>query len=283
MEENYNRFKSLLEYFVAHLEYLQSGENENSRGYEEYIEKYILPETGELDKNTFKYTGRGYNGDNIQNQIKEWCNYGNKTICINITASFGEYNTTICHLNWKGTWLNIRPQWNENKDTIISLYLTTEKRADAEPIFSSSLADLGLFKEDPANENLKNFFKKYMEMIDNNKNDDLLNNCISLLESNHNLILTGAPGTGKTYLAKEIAKKMNAEYTMVQFHPSYDYTDFVEGLRPIKDGNNIVFERINGTFKAFCENALKNIKESEKTNEVIQFESKFKNSIQKVL
>lgn len=83
-----------------------------------------------------------------------------------------------------------------------------------------------------------------------------------LLESNHNLILTGAPGTGKTYLAKEIAKAMGCsdeEIGFVQFHPSYDYTDFVEGLRPFQDDNTgaIGFERKDGVFKAFCERALR--------------------------
>jgi 5-methylcytosine-specific restriction protein B len=43
----------------------------------------------------------------------------------------------------------------------------------------------------------------------------------------------------------------------VQFHPSYDYTDFVEGLRPVNNNNQIVFERKDGIFKAFCEKALK--------------------------
>lgn len=65
-----------------------------------------------------------------------------------------------------------------------------------------------------------------------------LNYYIRLLEANKNLILTGAPGTGKTYLAKAIADAMGAEYEFVQFHPSYDYTDFVEGLRPTPPEKN---------------------------------------------
>ena len=77
------------------------------------------------------------------------------------------------------------------------------------------------------------------------------NKYIQLLSSNKNLILTGAPGTGKTYLAKEIAKRLlhveededlqkDKRFGFVQFHPSYDYTDFVEGLRPIGDSGKIV-------------------------------------------
>ena len=80
---------------------------------------------------------------------------------------------------------------------------------------------------------------------------------IDLLKANYNIIFNGAPGTGKTYLAKEIAEAMGAKYKMVQFHPSYDYTDFVEGLRPVKDDNgNIGFERKDGVFKEFCRKAL---------------------------
>ena len=81
---------------------------------------------------------------------------------------------------------------------------------------------------------------------------------IELLKANKNLILTGAPGTGKTYLAKKIAEIMEADYEFVQFHPSYDYTDFVEGLRPTSpDGNgNIGFERKDGVFKAFCKRCI---------------------------
>ena len=80
---------------------------------------------------------------------------------------------------------------------------------------------------------------------------------IDLLETNKNLILTGAPGTGKTFMAKAIAEEMGAEVGFVQFHPSYDYTDFVEGLRPQKDENgNVVFKRKDGVFKEFCKLTL---------------------------
>ena len=79
----------------------------------------------------------------------------------------------------------------------------------------------------------------------------------TLLKANRNLILTGAPGTGKTYMAKAIAEAMGADVGFVQFHPSYDYTDFVEGLRPCQgEAGQVGFERRDGVFKAFCKRAF---------------------------
>ena len=122
---------------------------------------------------------------------------------------------------------------------------------------------------------------------------DLLNETkylpyIKLLLNNKNLILNGAPGTGKTYLAKQMAAQIIYEGNVpeefedntnfieqcgfVQFHPSYDYTDFVEGLRPKNDNGNIGFERKDGTFKVFCTKALQNLLDSKKTVQTLQNE-----------
>lgn len=108
---------------------------------------------------------------------------------------------------------------------------------------------------------------------------------IDLLKNARNIIFHGAPGTGKTFLAKEIARQMDAETAFVQFHPSYDYTDFVEGLRPtpLDENGQIGFERKDGVFKEFCKRALKNLQDSQKPMEVLEKEISINDSIENFL
>ena len=104
---------------------------------------------------------------------------------------------------------------------------------------------------------LNGTYKRNIEkVVMNNNIIDYLNK----LEKSKNLILRGAPGTGKTYLAKEIAKELTDgnedQIGFVQFHPSYDYTDFVEGLRPVSNGDGAIEFRLqDGIFKDFCQKA----------------------------
>ena len=104
-------------------------------------------------------------------------------------------------------------------------------------------------------------WKKYKKLESETmlRNDFLLNYS-GILRKSKNLILRGAPGTGKTYLAKEIAKELTDgnedQIGFVQFHPSYDYTDFVEGLRPVSNGDGAIEFRLqDGIFKDFCQKA----------------------------
>ena len=86
--------------------------------------------------------------------------------------------------------------------------------------------------------------------------EDTYNTLTELLEAKYNVILQGAPGVGKTFAAKRLAysimgQKDVSRVTMVQFHQSYSYEDFIQGYRPSKDG----FELVNGTFYKFCKEA----------------------------
>ena len=104
----------------------------------------------------------------------------------------------------------------------------------------------------------------------------------TLLQHTRNLILHGAPGTGKTYLARQIAEAMGAETDFVQFHPSYDYTDFVEGIRPKcrTSSDSADFELVDGTFKKFCVRALKNYLNSKKSASTLASEINLQDKVE---
>lgn len=133
-------------------------------------------------------------------------------------------------------------------------------------------------------EKMKDYIK---EVFGINMDDRLMKNKLKKLIENgtKQIILHGAPGTGKTYTAENFAeecvkKLLNKDklskddkkkyIKKVQFHPSFDYTDFVEGLRPAiietdktdnstpKTDKSPTFVRMDGILKKFCRKIIEN-------------------------
>ena len=88
------------------------------------------------------------------------------------------------------------------------------------------------------------------------------NSIVSVLEKKKNIILEGAPGVGKTFMAKRLAysiigRKDKSQVQLIQFHQSYSYEDFIEGFRPTENG----FKLEKGLFYKICKKAESNPKE----------------------
>lgn len=179
--------------------------------------------------------------------------------------------------------------WESKSQAIFEQFVTflnskQNKITELESIPTASGADNNKVEYVTINEGLKstaiNLFKSYCfgcffwSTFENqgglsNKIDELIS------RGDKNIILTGAPGTGKTFACQSYAReqvsnfiyennlekaegKQSAYLTVdyfiktVQFHPGYDYSDFIEGLRPKKVDSNIIYDRKDGIFKNFC-------------------------------
>jgi 5-methylcytosine-specific restriction endonuclease McrBC GTP-binding regulatory subunit McrB len=205
--------------------------------------------------------------NNISSNREEFKNWMNKNHPKNTVEQYCVYlgypeHSTIIPNEYRKTFFTYEDIESYKKVVdVFGNYLLNETVFDVDE--NKNKKKISNFKS--ALEKYKDFLmekNKVSNMIKYDKEPSgLVSKFTTLLKSTRNLILTGAPGTGKTYLAKEIAAAMGCtenEIGFVQFHPSYDYTDFVEGLRPVSKDNcdNIGFERKDGVFKEFCKKAL---------------------------
>jgi 5-methylcytosine-specific restriction protein B len=82
---------------------------------------------------------------------------------------------------------------------------------------------------------------------------------VRVIERKRQAILHGAPGTGKTYIAEQLAEHLigsgNGFKELVQFHPAYTYEDFIQGIRPQSEDGQLKYPLIPGRFLEFCKKA----------------------------
>ncbi|KAF0247766.1 MAG: putative ATPase [bacterium] len=92
----------------------------------------------------------------------------------------------------------------------------------------------------------------------------------NLLVHKKQIIFYGSSGTGKTFIAEHFAQYFingKGEYKIIQFHPSYSYEDFIEGIRPetvpMENGQSTIsYHVLDGIFKQFCQQARNSGKDS---------------------
>ena len=165
---------------------------------------------------------------------------------------------------------SLRPTPTQLFDMIQKILNSMRDNAEFEKDLSKLYFEYGKSDEQNDSQLLKNDIQKK----DNSKN---LVEQVKKAMKNKQIIFTGAPGTGKTYSVREVVEEETdrdkTAYKFVQFHPSYDYSDFVEGLRPVVllGQTEPTFVRMDGTFKAFCRHVVEENKANDGEDEKYYF------------
>lgn len=162
-DEKLDNFKSLLEYFVSHLEW-EVNRDPTHVGYGFYIRPL-------LERNCYCSTGQGQQGDAIQQQIELWAHILDDAGFVGINIRPDQFTNRYCFLNCVKTWVNIKGIWAPNAQArpahLTALFITHAPSVSAAPDLTMSLPELGLFDGRLPNDNLKRFLTEFLYRYDN--------------------------------------------------------------------------------------------------------------------
>lgn len=188
-------------------------------------------------------------------------------------------SNNVIYLKSKGVDINVT-----DVDTYLVLLQAIKNRMVSGKIIEKTFAEISYNAWKNTSENSDN------SLIEQNMMLGIVEQYTHILQLKKNIILQGAPGTGKTYNTATLALSICGEtipekhedvmkrYGELQkegrigfctFHQSMDYEDFVEGIKPKTVNEQISYEIEPGIFKTMCENAKSII--TEKKSEKIDF------------
>lgn len=266
----YEHFKKILEIFIASQKYFLSRN-------EELLDKVDVQKS-DLDsfivKNANSIEVEKANRLFNKKYIEKISNFGTIKLDLNLSS---EIQSQKNYITWsvltgegvyESTAFNIKIKEIQSNDPTVYFdnYYSTSKQNNE----FVEMSKLGLFKSTKPNELLQEFLNDYIAFLKQfcKKKNHVLSSFIdennSFLAFNHNIIFQGAPGTGKTFNAEKLALEITNDencISLVTFHQSMDYEDFIEGLNPQvqKDSSGkligIAYEVKDGIFKNICKRA----------------------------
>ena len=265
-------------YYEKNKEELKKYYNECEELRKQFIEKFPIKNLNSISIDDYCVGRRDEEGKRLNNSFCYWIEFklGNSGF-----FDCGTANSYLLYYDKNGELKNTTKDKNDNeliKEIGEAIYkMATEEEYNGDLKFKGDLTTTKFAMKIYNSYNPYYYFpifspdymNKICTIFDIEKDKNLYKQNLNIKEYFDNSFKNINPVIMKEILIRNFDLKNNpvnnnkvileGKIGFVQFHPSYDYTDFVEGLRPIQnEKGDIIFERKDGVFKEFCKEALNN-------------------------